>query len=705
MFRGRFFFTFAPATLTPMAFGNPAFLFFLFALVIPVLIHLFNFRQYKKVWFTNVRFLSEIKQETKKRSQLKQLLILLSRLLALAALIIAFAQPYTPSPTRKFTQSGKQEVTVYLDNSFSMEALTPNGPLIDIARIRAKEIAGSFKSSDLFRLITNDFDGKHQRYVSRDEFNSMVDEVTISPVSRKLSEVLVRESEQPAGSSGINQEVFLVSDFQKSTADFMNIRPDTSVHYFFVQLVPNKSNNLFIDSVWFESPVQQPLQQSRLRVRLQNHGTEDLAKIPVKLTLNGKQKAVASTAIPAGSMIELAIPFTNNPGGFQSGSIEVPDYPVTYDDKMFIAYPLVSSIPVLSIGGDKENPYLSALFGDDTTFRYKAVNSKNLDYSAFRSYPLIILDGLPEISSGLAQELQRYIESGGNVVLFPAPEINSGQYADFLRTLGAPPLGKMDTVTRRVDQLQVENPVFNDVFEHSLSGKARLPENTDLPVVFMHYYTNLKEGRLLEPVMQMNNGDLFMGSLPAGKGRLYLFTSPLSGQFTNFPKHIIFVPTMLKIALLSEPTQGLYYPAGGNDPIVMQNDSATNEVIFKIKRDNSDFEIIPEMRNLGFGLQLFPHQQVKEAGIYSLLREKQPVAQVAFNYDRRESDLSLYGSTEIERFLDQSHLVHFSLLQDGKLPLTRQLDQIHQGSQFWKLFLLLALLFIAIEIAIIRFVK
>jgi hypothetical protein len=137
----------------------------------------------------------------------------------------------------------------------------------------------------------------------------------------------------------------------------------------------------------------------------------------------------------------------------------------------------------------------------------------------------------------------------------------------------------------------------------------------------------------------------------------------------------------------------------------MQNDSAGNEVIFKIKRDNSEFEIIPELRNLGFGLQLFPHQQVKEAGIYSLIREKQPVAQIAFNYDRKESDLSLYAIPEIERFLNQSQLTHYSLLQDGKLPLSRQLDQIRQGSQFWKLFLILALLFIAIEIAIIRFVK
>jgi hypothetical protein len=686
-----------------MAFGNPVFLYFLFALIIPVLIHLFNFRQYKRVWFTNVRFLSEIKQETKKRSQLKQLLILLTRLLALAALIIAFAQPYIPSPLQKLKQSEKQEVTIYIDNSFSMESLSPSGTIIENAKVRAKEVAQSYKSSDLFRLITNDFEGKHQRYVSRDEFKTLVDEVTVSPVSRNISEVILRQQEHPAGSASTNQQMFLISDFQKSTSDLMNITPDSITQYFFVPLSPNKSNNLYIDSVWFESPVQQPLQQSRLRLRLKNYGTDPIDKIPVKLTLNGIQKAVTSAALPAGSSVELIIPFTNNKSGFQSGSIEITDYPVTYDDKMYISYPLVSSIPILSIADEKENPYLRALFADDTTFRYTMINSKNLDYSAFRKYPLIILNDLEEISSGLAQELQRYVESGGNLVVFPPAVIDHDQYSSFLRGLGAPPLDMKDTVTLRVDMLQVESPVFSDVFEHSPSGKVRLPENTDLPVVFKHYKTE-RTGTLLEPIMQLNNGDLFLGSLTAGKGRLYLFTSPLDEQSTNFPKHIIFVPTLLKIALLSGPVQGLYYLCGSNEPIIIQNDSARDKIIFKIKLDNSDFEIIPEIRNQGFGLQLFPHQQINEAGIYTILREDQPVAKVAFNNDRKESDLSCYNSSEIEHSLQQTHIQKFSLLKDGKVPLTKQLAEIRQGTPFWKLFLIFTLLFIAIEIAIIRLV-
>ena len=47
-----------------MQFLYPGFLFALAAIAIPIIIHLFNFRKFKKVYFTNVAFLKEIKHET-----------------------------------------------------------------------------------------------------------------------------------------------------------------------------------------------------------------------------------------------------------------------------------------------------------------------------------------------------------------------------------------------------------------------------------------------------------------------------------------------------------------------------------------------------------------------------------------------------------------------------------------------------------------
>jgi hypothetical protein len=103
-----------------MAFTYPSVLYAFFLLLIPIVIHLFNFRRYKKVYFSNLRFLTSVNQQSRKTSQLKHLLILLARLLFVSALVLAFSKPYIPSKLSKL-ELAKRHVVFYLDNSFSMQ--------------------------------------------------------------------------------------------------------------------------------------------------------------------------------------------------------------------------------------------------------------------------------------------------------------------------------------------------------------------------------------------------------------------------------------------------------------------------------------------------------------------------------------------------------------------------------------------------------
>ncbi|MFA6868191.1 MAG: BatA domain-containing protein, partial [Bacteroidales bacterium] len=77
-----------------MIFLYPSFLFGLFALVIPIIVHLFNFRKYKIFYFSNTQFLQSLQQQTKHQSQVKKLIVLALRLLAITAIVMAFARPY-----------------------------------------------------------------------------------------------------------------------------------------------------------------------------------------------------------------------------------------------------------------------------------------------------------------------------------------------------------------------------------------------------------------------------------------------------------------------------------------------------------------------------------------------------------------------------------------------------------------------------------
>src|SRR5665213_1757526 len=256
-----------------MKFVNPLFLFALFSLAIPIIVHLFNFRKFKRVFFTNVRFLKEVRQDTQARNKLKHLLILACRLLSVFFLVCAFAQPYLPRENGA-VHTGDKVISVYIDNSFSMDAVGKNGTLLDEAKKDAREIVAAYKPSDRFQILTNDFEGRHQRLVNREEFLDLVDQVQSSPSVKTLSEITKRQQDALNNADGIlsgNKQAFLISDFQKTISDFNLIKTDTAIRFRPVPVIAQNRNNIWIDSLWFATPVRQLNAQEVLHIRLKSN--------------------------------------------------------------------------------------------------------------------------------------------------------------------------------------------------------------------------------------------------------------------------------------------------------------------------------------------------------------------------------------------------------------------------------------------------
>ena len=196
-----------------MNFAFPLFLWALAALAIPIIIHLFNFRRTTRIFFSNTRFLQQVRQETTQKRKLKQYLVLASRLLFLFFLVIAFAQPFLPA--RDQLNSGR-EATVYLDNSYSMISLVAEKTRALDAGIRfAKEVVSLFPADTRYKLLTNDFAPFSNSFKTKTEILDLLTQIRLSPTSRSFREVQQRIGDQP-------QDVFWISDFQKSTLGSMN---------------------------------------------------------------------------------------------------------------------------------------------------------------------------------------------------------------------------------------------------------------------------------------------------------------------------------------------------------------------------------------------------------------------------------------------------------------------------------------------------
>ena len=231
-----------------MIFANPIFLWGLLALLIPIAVHFFNFRRYRKVYFSNVERLMEVKSEKRRVKELRRWLVLLMRCLAIAALVLAFAQPTLPGSEQ--LQSGTTAVSVYVDNSFSMENSGRDGSQLETAKQKAREVAAAYRPGDRFQLISNTLAGEEFRWLSRDEFLDAVDALQINPASRRLSEVAQRQADFLGQSGAANRHAYLLSDFQTSAADLSTFNIQySSLNYTLVPLEGTATDNLYIDTL------------------------------------------------------------------------------------------------------------------------------------------------------------------------------------------------------------------------------------------------------------------------------------------------------------------------------------------------------------------------------------------------------------------------------------------------------------------------
>ncbi len=671
-----------------MNFLYPGFLFALFTVAIPIIIHLFNFRKFKKVYFSNVAFLKEIKEQTSSQERLKNLLILLSRILAILFLVLAFAKPYIPNQQKIDTSKGNV-VSIYIDNSYSMDAVNKEGSLLDEAKRKAKEIAKVFEINDRFQLLTNDFEGKHQRLLNADEFILAVDEVKISSASRKLNQVLDRQQAIFKGTA--NRFVYVISDYQKGFAGQDLIKTDPNTNISLVKLAGNDLPNVAVDSVWLLSPVHQANTTEKLVVQLKNYGNEDAKNISVKLDINNQQKAVSSFNIAAGQKALDTLSYSGLALGWQKGVISIKDFPLTFDDQLNFSFKVSKEQKVLAINGSQSGKYIRALFGADPYFNLTEMPEANINYSALQNYSLVVLNELNNPSSGLAQELKTYVENGGSLIIFPDLNANLQLYSSFLTALNLPAVAELTNTPLKVNAIELKNPLFKDVFE-------TLPQNLDLPQVNRYFSYAERSRSNKENLLGLPANKLFFSKFTNEKGEIFLSATGLAAEDSNFAKHAIFVPLLYKIAFASVRAQPIYYLTTQDQAVELEKTTIGANQSIKLVAD--EFEIIPEIRQTNGKTLLYTADQVKRAGFYDVKKSDSTLSVMAFNNNRAESDMHFDDQKQLEKLFAQKQVTFLDPKSDN---LSTSITTKNNGTELWKLCLILSLVFIAIEILLIRF--
>ncbi|WP_432326751.1 hypothetical protein ACRQ5D_23180 [Mucilaginibacter sp. P25] len=296
------------------------------------------------------------------------------------------------------------------------------------------------------------------------------------------------------------------------------MKVDSNITVNLVQLKAGNLPNVAVDSVWLLSAVHRPGESEKLVVRLHNYATEKEEKIPLKILINGEQKALGSFSINARQVQNDTLSFSGLKPGWQSGEIKLQDNPVTFDNQFYFSFNVKQQMPVLLIDGGAPNPYLKAVFASDAFFAASRVTDGNVDYTALNSYPIVIISDIKTIATGLAQQLRTYVTKGGTLVVFPSADADLANYKSFLLALNTGYPEKLITQDVKVASLNRQSPVFKNVFES-------FPQNPDLPSV-KKYYQLSKSGAKQESLMKLATGEAFWGVLERKRKCLCMCRAP-----------------------------------------------------------------------------------------------------------------------------------------------------------------------------------
>lgn len=642
-----------------MQFKHPEILYFLFVLVIPILVHLFQLRRFKKEYFTNVRILKELSILTRKSSKIKKWLLLITRLLLLTTLVIAFAQPFNNA---KDFKNKSNEMFIVLDNSYSMQVKGPKGELLKRA---VQELIENTPENQDFSLITNDETYWNTNIKS---IQKEIQNTSYSALPFQLESAMAKIKSRKSAN---NKDVIIITDA-------IGLKPkqlksiDSNFNTFFINPEAEQKNNISIDSVYINQTLNDFYEIS---VILKCYGEQENA---IPIGLNNNNKLVAKTLVKFDKS-ETTINFTIPKKEF-NGFVSINDGSLTYDNTYYFSISNPEKTNVLSIGKTEKSNFLSRIYSPKE-FNYNNYTLEKLDYSILENQDAIIVNELENLPQALVTNLKSFVEKGGNLVIIPSSECKKEEINRLLGLISKIQFGNIQNSNKLITKIAFQHPIFQSVFEKKINN---------------FQYPNTKQNFELKttnaPILTYEDQSCFLTSKQNELSSIYVFSAPINKVNSNFQNSPLIVPVFYNMVQNIQKKAVNSIIIGENQPILVTTNLSRDEILV-IKNEEEKF--IPTQQILNNKVKLQCNDYPKKAGNFVINKKEELISNISFNFNRSESNLlqsqsSLLSDFKVVKSLES---VYNSLLYQ------RSNDEI------WKIFVILTLLFLFLELLIQKLVK
>lgn len=649
-----------------MQFRHPEILYFLFALIIPILVHLFQLQKFKKVVFTNVAFLKKIDLQTRKSSTLKKWLILASRMLLFAAVIFAFSQPYFSAKN----SAQKIHNTLYLDNSISLNSIGEKGKLLQIA---AQDIIENISDEHSYSLLTNsDF----YKNLTATDLKNVLKKIDFTTKSLSFKEVLLKINSKNNVEIKNLSNIILISDFQYidkiKNNEFTNVTEAISL----IKTKAALKNNISVDSIFISNKNERNF---TLNVVLKNQGQKK-NNVPISVFNDTRLISKRSFSIENDTKKIIDFEIQNQP--HFRGRIKIQNNDIfLFDNDFFFTINFGEKINVLSIG--KNSNYLQNIFTEND-FIFEQVSSSKINYNRLPKQQLILLNEIDEIPSALSNALTEFVNKGGSLIVIPSISSKINSYNSFFSTMNIGRISKNQQDSLKITKIHYDHPLFKNVFTKEV-------RNFQFPRVIENFNATFKG----DPLLSFENTKPFLSKLKVGNGNMYWFAGALSPVNSNFTNSPLIVPTLYNIGQNSLQISKPYYRLQERNTIEL-NASIGKDQVVSIKNQSSSF--IPLQQNSQNKISISTTDKPDQNGFYQIV-SKDTLQTISYNNPRSESLVDFINTDQLAS--QNENITSY----DSIASYFQEENQKNEVQWLWKLFLALAIVSLLLEILILKFFK
>ena len=641
-----------------MQFLHPEYFYALPALLIPIFIHLFQLRRFKKYAFTNVALLQKLRFQTRKSSQIKKWLVLILRLLAIACIILAFSQPYFSN--QKATDN-TSETVIYLDNSFSMQALGANGPLL---KRGIQDVIDGIEETKKISVFTNE--NSYESITLKNLKNKLLN-ISYSQDQLSLNNVILKGTSLFSNSKSSLKTLLVVSDFQKHDQNLLT-EIDTMIKVVFVPLKPLNTANDYIDTISIESSLNS---NTEINVTAK---TNDKNKDSIAVTLFEGNKKIGKSILEKSKGYQTSFEVQTKKGF--KGKFSIEDSQIYYDDNFYFSIPKTSKISVLAINDQTRAAFLSKIYTKDE-FVFKNQDYKTLDFSEIKNNNLIVLNGINNISLALKNSLKDFINSGGIVLMIPGSKGDVLSYNQLISTQTKHSLKPLKLQEKSITGIEFNHTVLKDVFKTKVS-------NFQYPSVKSYYPVTASSNKILT----FEDQQAFLSQFNS----LFVFTASLDAVNSNFKNSPLIVPTLYNIGRLSLRNLPLQYCTGEKNTFDLKVNLQKDHIL-KLSRNKEEF--IPLQSNFNSKVQITTDEMPNEPGHYAVLKNSDTITHISYNYNRKESLLIYDNLLDIEGVI----------INNSLNIVLKNINSESNVMRLWKWFIIFALILLAFEMLILKYFK